>query len=457
MRTVTVTEFQFIERGQDGPFTDLTHNQLPPACFDRLLELLTETAEETKEDKVFRVRNRKQPKGLCIQAMSQVGYIQISDDSAVEILPKIDLSTVSNEGAREEALRKLLIKMLATVYNLPIQENWANLGQAKGPLLDIFIQIFLHEVELLCRRGLRADYLDVEQNEPFLKGRLLVKENIRQNTLRLEQFYCRYQIFTEDRIENRLILSALLKVAALSRDPNNSRKAVGLLSFFGQVSESRDYAQDLAKWQTDFAMRGYRNLKFWCKLLLNISPQLSAGNLHMQSILFPMEQLFEAYIQAKFKQQFQIEVSRNNTGRFYRIANNHDGGQGGYRLARWCDDSSNRPEVFALRPDIVVFEDNKPSLILDAKWKVLDEEKYKLDIKESDVYQMLAYAYRLKPSSENLCLVFPKTSKFSKLVRFNFLQDEDEHTKYTVNVIPYDLERDVFIDISWRKLVVLFS
>ena len=48
----------------------------------------------------------------------------------------------------------------------------ANLKSTNMPLLEIFITMFLSELEKLIRKGIRSDYIDKEENLKYLKGKL---------------------------------------------------------------------------------------------------------------------------------------------------------------------------------------------------------------------------------------------------------------------------------------------
>lgn len=54
-----------------------------------------------------------------------------------------------------------------------------SLAHADLPLLEIFISRFLGETGALIRKGICSDYLATEGEEPFLRGRLLLREHLR--------------------------------------------------------------------------------------------------------------------------------------------------------------------------------------------------------------------------------------------------------------------------------------
>lgn len=447
MRAITLTEYQTLEKAEAPVLDDEDQSKrLGAECFDQLLEKLTGNINNTSEQRFFKVIPSRTTRGFALQANNYVGFYKISDRSALEILPKI----YSETDLSLEEQRRLLLKLLAAIYDLKVTdiEN-VNLGQlANVPLLEIFITLFLKQVEYLCNRGLRADYQDLEENEPFLRGRLLIKDNLRLNMFNHARFYCKYQIFSENRPENRLLLSALLKVSALSSSQENIRLSAKLLPNFSQVAESTNFYHDMQQWQRGPEMAAYQQLESWCQLLLNCHPTLSSGELSANSIMFPMERLFEAYVQATFKRTFNVGA--------HRVFDNSELSNTTTYLASW--QNNERPldenvDVFVLKPDILVKNEEQTVMILDAKWKLLDENERRLNIKESDVYQMLAYAYAFKPVSGNLFLIFPKFERFQQPVMFKFNNSADQ-PEYRVRVIPFDLATDEFIGITdWRELV----
>ena len=74
-------------------------------------------------------------------------------------------------------------------------------------------------------------------------------------------------------------------------------------------------------------------------------------------------------------------------------------------------------ERFPLRPDIVINDD---LIIIDTKWKVLDQETKKFGIQESDIYQMHAYGRRYQSANSKgiaprLGLIYPKALTFQMI------------------------------------------
>lgn len=68
-------------------------------------------------------------------------------------------------------------------------------------------------LELLVERGVRKDYVTIEENlKSKIKGHLMVAKHLNKNVIlhREDRAYCRYQVYTEDIPVNRLLKKALL-------------------------------------------------------------------------------------------------------------------------------------------------------------------------------------------------------------------------------------------------------
>src|SRR5690606_106337 len=93
--------------------------------------------------------------------------------------------------------------------------------------------------------------------------------------------------------------------------------------------------------------------------------------------------------------------------------------------------------MFELRPDFVI-EGVAGKLVVDAKWKLLDElnvaDHY--DLREGDIYQLFAYGQRYLNGSGRLILIFPATDTF-----LTPLEPFDLQGGLSLEVVPLDLER----------------
>ena len=174
-----------------------------------------------------------------LKAKNYVGVIQTRRGTTIEILPKVELKRRQNETdeageADEKTEREIFLRMLRRWRNGPFRNfNNADIKVVRNfPLLEAFITMFLKDMHELTRRGLACAYTEIEENRHYLKGKLLVAQQLRHNLVHKERFYVRYEEFSENRPINRLLKSTLLLLQRLShKETNLSHIRQALLCF----------------------------------------------------------------------------------------------------------------------------------------------------------------------------------------------------------------------------------
>ena len=331
-----------------------------------------------------------------------MGVISTPDGTHIEILPKILESDQDNKESR-----LLLFRMLSAVPELPfIETNDASLTLFNKPLIEPLIAIFLKKLANVVRQGIRKDYQRVEAEERFLKGQLQMALQIRQPIGRQHFFQIAYDVFSDNRAENRLIHAALLNVAKWSKDENNQKLARELRFAFNEIPVSINHTADFSCWKNSRDMVNYQPILPWVKLILNQQSPFSLKDQNAGiSFLFPMEKLFEQYVAKMLTKQLArmgLFVKSQLSSKY--LAEN--------------------PKAFLLKPDLAVFEninDKNPVAILDTKWKLIDESKIyengvndpKSSISQSDMYQMFAYGHKYLGGKGKLVLIYPAWEKFN--------------------------------------------
>lgn len=416
--TYTIAEYAGFQRGgqvKDGPY-----QSLPTKIFDALEEFIlanrSETETEVRELLSLSLRGGKK----VIIARNYVGLLAMNDGTIIEILPKIADSDISDDEEKKAVVRQIFLKMLQTLRDAPFKEfNFTQLKSDRLPLFEIFIRMFLDEVAMLARQGLKAAYTSVEANEYFYRGKLLTAQNIRHNLVRPDRFYVCYDEFNLNRPENRLIKSTLRLLLHLSHDNINRRNAIRLLYYFDCADFSINYDVDFARCILDRSMSHYERALSWCRVLLcGNSFTAYAGSKVAIALLFPMEKIFESFVAAQLRNHFRgkhVKVKTQNS------------------LYNLFDDLANNLPCFALRPDIVLeFEDGR-KVVIDTKWKLLSRLKSNSGPSQADMYQM--YAYGMKYQAE-VMLLYPRSEDVLNGMEY----ESNEGVK--VKILFLDLERE---------------
>lgn len=327
--------------------------------------------------------------GKIITARNYVGLITMVDGTVIEILPKIAGADISVDDTK-----RIFLEMLRTLKDSTFKDfNVSNLNTGNLNLLEIFIKMFLDEVSVLTKQGLKAAYMPVEGNERFYKGKLLASQNIKYNLMNYERFFVRYDDFNYNRSENRLIKSTLHFLLKHIVDSRNRRNAARLLTFFEGVDYSDNYDSDFSKCISDRSMSHYEKALSWCRVFLKGNSFTAfAGSEVALALLFPMEKIFERFVAAKIRKHLGSGVNLSTQDTRYSLF-----------------DSPKR--AFALRPDLVI-ESGERTVILDTKWKLLSDNVRDKGISQSDMYQM--YAYSKKYNADRIVLLYPQSDSISK-------------------------------------------
>lgn len=331
----------------------------------------------------------------AIQFTSYVGVIRAPCGFQIEVLPKTGRNTSPDEA------RALLIEMLKCLAGFRhIKTANADLAAERMPLLEVFIRQFLLAVGSLIKRGLRSDYVARQDNLFALRGRLLVARQISQNLIRRDRFFTEHDEFSQDRAENRLIHTALRHVLTLCRSQESQRFARELGFIFADVPLSVDVPLDIQRIRLDRGMGYYESALDWAKLILQgLSPISGTGKHHASSLLFPMEAVFEAYVEKHLARQLRDDFVLKTQASSQHLVEHGD--------QLW----------FRLKPDLLVKQKQTTHLVLDTKWKLLDSarkngrEKYQLS--QADFYQLYAYGHHYLDGTGDIVLIYPKTDAFN--------------------------------------------
>ena len=339
--------------------------------------------------------------GKFIQARNYVGVLQTKSGLTIEILPKI---ADKNDAERSKAV---FIKMLRTLKNFPFKSsNLASLKTQNLPLLEIFISMFLCELEALVKKGIKSDYVALEENLNFLKGKLNINEQIKRNSIHKERFYVGYSEFLSDIKINRIIKTTLKFLYKKSNSSKNQQKIRELLFIFDEVSECEDYKNFFAKLVINRQVKHYEQTLLWCKIFLlgnTFTPH--KGDDLAFALLFDMNALFESYVGNFIKKSFPGTILQHSEKHLVED-----------------------PKSFKLRPDIFL----KDKFIADTKWKIVSSRD---DISQADLYQL--YAYGKKHECDKLHLIYPKIDDIrQKTMKFRY---DDE---MWLEILYFDLEKD---------------
>ena len=350
----------------------------------------------------------------ALAAANHVGIVTTGRGAVIEILPKIDLGGTTDPNLEET--RRVFLCMLRC---------WRRLAQAlpesrvrslrRFPMLEVFVQQFLLNLNALVRSGLARRYVPVEENLPYLRGRIRFREHIRENLTNQTRFFVAHDELSVNRPTNRLIRSTLDRLAPQVRSGENRQLLRQLSAEFADVPRAANLHDDWRKHHIDRSMRHYEPVMRWVGLFLfNHGLTTFAGRHANLSLLFPMAQVFEDFVTASFRRHQGVYAVTSQRPQKYLT-------------------TINDRQAFMMKPDISLLQGNQVAFILDAKWKHVngnrDDPKHGID--QDDMYQLYAYGKRYRCKA--LALVYPKNPAFATELRYRF------HDGLHLICLPFDV------------------
>lgn len=406
---------------------------IPQPCFDWLV---------AQEFLAFQLATQNGK--LCLKARQYVGVIATPFGTQIEILPKItNTKDIS-------ATRQCLIKLLNTNYlnQAKTQQNQAQQSEVTNQPVHVWlIQKFLSQCERILASGVTSHYQNQQENEAYLRGKLNVADNIRQNQARLRQhqFAQTADSRKNDSPENRVLMHALYFLVNA-----NLYQQVSCQSIYQRLSDAtglrlasmadvlsyqqNQFGLDVQACQRKRLLPPYQTALPIAQMILSATSNGSGiGQTQGVSLLFNMQSLFEKMVASALENT----LLENET-----LSIQHTG-----KAVLQADDGQ---AMFHLRPDIVVMDkvSQQAVKVVDAKWKLIDQKNINSSINQADIYQMVAYAtsyFSQCESSESvgeLWLVYPMTQEFNKPMTYSFKYLNSTHLK----ILPFDLELGLRVD-----------
>ena len=388
-----------------------------------------------------------------------IGIILLPSGMTLEILPKLMAKTSSKhnpqqpyDSAKSSAInqtRQWVQDMLADLTNSSHSQsklpNTKNLGQFSNqlaalpltalPLSDWLIAQFLQR---LSHYQPTKHYQAQVHNQAALQGRLLIKEQLRHNSMQPHKFVCESSVLSQEMLSNRLIKSALVLLAPLfSASPPSlqqwqqvavlSRYELQRLELLYQQAKRQLALQPLSRQQLQAAQQ-LLDLAYWLLQQSdahtgnNIDPNSSAALNPSQPrlcLLIDMNQAFEQWASLRIATMFQ------QTNSAYKPLFQTQ--------SVWLNDAEGQA-CLSIRPDLLIYKsvaDNDAQLIssqvqnqddievsesesagdyslghyshvIDMKWKHLAHAGA---ISANDAYQLTSYAQAYR--AEQVWLVYP--------------------------------------------------
>lgn len=317
--------------------------------------------------------------GWVVAPKGRVGAVRVGD-LTVRVAPKV----------RIDRLLFLLEYGLERVAWLP-----EDVGVAPDEdLLHAVAVVFARATEDAIRAGLLQGYRTVEDALPVLRGRMRSDEQLRRRHGLAVPVEVRYDDFTVDTDENRLLRAATERLLRLPALPKETRVRLHRLLFrFADVSRLVRGAPRPAWTRSRLTTRYAPALQLADLVLAGSSFEHQGGSVRVSGFVLDMARVFEDFVTVALRRAMAP--------------------YGGRILAQSTIPLDEDGEV-SIRPDVLWrSHSGEPLAVLDAKYKAERPSGYP----DADLYQALAYATSLGLTDAHLVYARGNDAHRSHVVR----------------------------------------
>ncbi|MDF2943887.1 MAG: 5-methylcytosine restriction system component-like protein [Herbinix sp.] len=316
----------------------------------------------------------------------------------------------------------------------------------------ITASVFLSLLKDLCSRPLMGKMVIKEENlVGKAKGKILFKNNIRNNTLRgrNDRLYCRYLQYSEDILENQVLKAALHKATlflnryfgSASGNSNSFREMTAYCqNALRHLTYTKILRQDLIKIKTTGCYVYYKPVINAAKMVLNEITLGANGDSKFTCYVIPyavsMDKLFEMYVRTYLKQAGIKSYLSSEEG-LHMLKYDYKS-----KVLEQSDNLYSNYINGNVKPDIIIHDTKKNKyVVFDVKYKNIQNRGYS----RADRLQILAYA--LMYDCDNVGIVFPSlTGVENEYYAGNAIQSIENRERY-YNQLEFS------IDTNWHCII----
>lgn len=358
-----------------------------------------------------------------IKAKHYLAMIGLPSGQQLQILPKIYHENLADT---EKYLNLMFLDILQSQTSVN-SKVLPNLTQANPNLLlknqqnFNFLNILQqHFYQLFLTYQTNQQYQRFDENQPFLQGKLLLKQQLQYNHPQHHNFFNQVEQFVSDTACNQLI-----KITAIFLQLNqlistqiwhNVTKIANLTHLY-QANFQAKIAQELALLNPMHRQINEKLINFclwiWQSQVYQQNFMKNLPNQSQWTLMWDMNVLFELWLSVKLPQVFA------KTDKGFEVF---------YQQNQAFIFDNDKNSLRNIRPDFVI-KSAKKTFLIDAKWKnVVNFEQ----IAMTDLYQIIVYAEQV--GAEEAWLVFPTVESGRQVEEF-FVKNQ----QIRFFIVPFDV------------------
>jgi 5-methylcytosine-specific restriction enzyme subunit McrC len=347
----------------------------------RLLELNEYQSKESVElsQEQLKQLTRLAP-GISISPSSErIGLYKLTPDSRIGIVNLPDLQIL----IRPKILMSRAMFLIAYSLNKAIWRTSGFNFDTEDSLLESLIPGFILQIRNALIHGVLHGYRTEEDSLLTVRGRMRIEDQIRRRHGMVIPVEVRFDEFTNDIDENRLIKAALFSLRKLVLRSDDSRRQLHEFDhLLGRVSLTEYHPTNLPQVTYSRLNEHYRSAVELSKLILkSTSLELRHGASYSSAFTIDMNVVFEDFV---------VTALRENLGLSQRVFPQN------FRM------HLDHGEKISIKPDLSWWERGRCVFVGDVKYKRTTSAKGE----NPDIYQALSYA--VAANLRNTMLVYAK-------------------------------------------------
>lgn len=360
-----------------------------------------------------------------IKSNKYVGVIHF-EGKKINLLPKIFYDSAKDYTEKDvNVIQNHILWWLSYCRKIKFPNYQTGLGSTKSDFFEILIYLFSKYTKELLSKAIFQQYEEVENELPFIKGRLNTNRYINENVARgnWHKLNCTYDAFEIDNKFNRIIKYVSKLLLGATSNAENKKYLLEILFILDEVKDERATAEECSGIKFNPILTNFETVRDYCYLFLNNSISVDYKNdLKLFAFLLPMEYLFEDFIFGFVEKELpELNVKAQISDIHLDLAKN-----------------------FKLKPDLKI-QATGIDYLVDTKYKIIysDSIDPKNGISQNDLYQMAAYAIRF--NIQNIKLFYPNTingciNSVEEIIIKDELSDKDISIKtYQLPVVDVEL------------------
>lgn len=330
--------------------------------------------------------------GKFAKPSKYIGFIQF-EDFKIEIFPKVfrNAPEISNE-----IMHRHLFYWFSYCNKMKFPFIQAFLDRFEiDDLPELIMYLFANQIHEVVSSQPYSSYEEVQEALFTPRGRINFNRYVSSMSYsNYHRIDCDYEPFVFDNSLNRIIKYCTRLLLSKTRVSETQRIMNEIIFVLDEVDDQVCYTQQLETLKISPIYSDYEDVIQICRMILE-NQVYSHEDYDMKnwSLLFPMEVIFEqfiaGFIKAHFGNRFKVESQKSD-------------------LYLQTD-----PKAFLMKHDILLTNRyTKEQIIIDTKYMPrwdLKETDPKQGIEQSDMYQMISYAYRR--GMDKVILIYPNTSE----------------------------------------------